>query len=63
MLPFDLVVARIHASLWAQLGARGVNVGAHDMLIGATAIAAGYNVATRDARSFPKIPGLSVLMW
>lgn len=63
VLPFDLVVARLHASLWAQLAARGVNVGAHDLLIGATAVAAGYRVATRDARSFPKIPGLTVVAW
>lgn len=63
VLPFDLVAARIHASLWAQLAARGVSVGAHDLLIGATAIAAGYRVATRDRRSFGKIPALEVLQW
>jgi predicted nucleic acid-binding protein len=36
--------------------------GAHDLLIGATAIAAGYRVATRDRRSFGRIPGLEVLI-
>ncbi len=63
VLPFDLLVARLHASLWAQLAARGLSVGAHDLLIGASAIAAGYRVATRDARSFSRIPGLSVVRW
>jgi predicted nucleic acid-binding protein len=29
-------------------------------MIGATAIAKGYAIATRDERSFPKIPGLKV---
>ena len=63
VLPFDLVVARIHAGLWAQLAAKGTMVGTHDLLIAATAIAAGYRVATRDGRSFPKIPGLSTASW
>jgi predicted nucleic acid-binding protein len=62
VLPFDLVTARIHASLWATVAAKGAGVGAHDLLIGATAIAAGYRVATRDRRSFGRIPGLEVLV-
>jgi tRNA(fMet)-specific endonuclease VapC len=61
VIPFDLVAARIHASLWASLAAKGVSVGAHDLLIGATAIAAGYRVVTRDRRSFGRIPQLKVL--
>jgi predicted nucleic acid-binding protein len=40
----------------------GASVGSHDLLIGATAIALGYRVATRDRRSFGKIPGLDVLV-
>ncbi len=63
VVPFDLVIARIHASLWAQLAAKGVSIGAHDLLIGASAIALGYDVATHDRRSFPKIPGLKVVQW
>lgn len=63
VLPFDLVTARIHATLWARLAAKGVNVGAHDLVIAATALAVGYDVATRDRRSFPKIPGVKVLAW
>ncbi len=62
ILPFDLIAARIHASLWAQLAAKGASVGAHDLLIAATAIAAGYRVATRDRRSFGRIPGLEVVL-
>jgi tRNA(fMet)-specific endonuclease VapC len=62
VFPFDLVTARIHASLWAALAAKGSSVGAHDLLIGATAIAAGYRVATRDRRSFGKITGLEVIV-
>ncbi len=62
VFPFDLATARIHASLWAGLAAKGASVGSHDLLIGATAIALGYRVATRDRRSFGKIPGLEVVV-
>jgi predicted nucleic acid-binding protein len=62
VFPFDLVTARIHASLWAGLAAKGASVGSHDLLVGATAIALGYRVATRDRRSFGKIPGLEVVV-
>jgi len=60
VIAFDLTVARVHASLWADLAKRGVAVGERDLLIGATAIAKNYTVATRDERSFSKIPGLNV---
>jgi tRNA(fMet)-specific endonuclease VapC len=60
VIAFDLTVARVHASLWAGLAGRGVAVGERDLMIGATAIANGYAVATRDERSYPRIPGLKV---
>ena len=64
VIPFDLVIARTHARISAELAAKGTVVGAHDLLIAATAIAIGYqDVATRDDRSFPRIPGISVLHW
>jgi tRNA(fMet)-specific endonuclease VapC len=63
ILPFDLTAARIHARLWAELAAEGITVGAHDLLIAATALANGGVVATRDERSFPRIPGVRVLRW
>ena len=63
VVPFDLVVARVHARLWADLAAKGVSVGTHDLLIAATALATGSTVATRDDRSFPRIPGLSFARW
>lgn len=60
VVPFDLTVARVHASLWADLAKRGAAIGERDLMIGATAIAKGYSIVTRDERSFPKIPGLKV---
>ena len=62
VFPFDFVTARIHASLWAGLASKGASVGSHDLLIAATAIALGYRVATRDQRSFGRIPGLEVVV-
>jgi tRNA(fMet)-specific endonuclease VapC len=60
VIAFDITVARIHASLWANLAKRGTVVGERDLMIGATAVATDYSIATRDERSFPKIPGLRV---
>jgi predicted nucleic acid-binding protein len=63
IVPFDLTIARAHALLSADLRTRGIAVGAHDLIIAATAVALGFAVATRDRRSFPKIAGLRVLYW
>lgn len=63
VVPFDTVAARVHASLWATLAARGEPIGAHDLRIAASALAVGFSVATRDERSFPRVPGLHVLTW
>jgi predicted nucleic acid-binding protein len=63
VIPFDLATARIHAGLWAELASKRVNVGAHDLLIAATALAMGYDVATSDQRSFPKIPEVKLRLW
>jgi len=63
VLPFDLVTARLHARVWAELAAKGVAVGERDLMIASTAMAGGHEVATRDTRSFPKIPGLRVVLW
>jgi predicted nucleic acid-binding protein len=63
VISFDLVAARIHARLAAELAVKGTLVGAHDLVIAATAMAKGHAVATRDERSFSRIPGLSLLRW
>jgi tRNA(fMet)-specific endonuclease VapC len=59
---FDLLAARAHARLWAQLAAAGAEVGAHDRLVAATAITAGWRVATANVRHFERIPGLDVVV-
>ena len=63
IVSFDLEIARLHARLSADLAAKGAQVGAHDLIIAATAMSLDYRVATRDKRSFPRIPGLDVVYW
>src|ERR1017187_1479951 len=63
VLSFDLLTARLHARIWAELASEGIVVGAHDLLIAATALVSGATLATRDTRSFPRIPGLKFVRW
>lgn len=63
VIPFDLIAARTHGRLWADLARAGSMVGERDLLIAATAIANGHDVLTCDARSFPRIPGLRAVVW
>lgn len=60
-LPFDLLCARSHARLWADLASEGKDIGPHDRLVAATAIAAGWRVATANVRHFDRVPGLELL--
>lgn len=62
VVAFDLRVARVHARISAGLAQAGANIGAHDALIAATAIAHGYSVVTTDSRSFPRVPGLEAIV-
>ena len=60
IVPFDTLVARVHALLWAQLTATGQMIGAHDLLIAATAVAYDYTVLTINVRDFQRVPGLKL---
>jgi tRNA(fMet)-specific endonuclease VapC len=60
VLSFDPLVARVHARLWAGLASSGTDVGAHDRIVAATAMSAGWRVGTTNMRHFGRIPGLDV---
>jgi tRNA(fMet)-specific endonuclease VapC len=60
--PFDLLAARAHTRLWAGLASSGIDVRAHDRLVAATAITAGWRVGTANIRHFERIPGLDVMV-
>src|SRR5439155_23055934 len=59
-IPFSLTTARIHASLWAQLASRRATLGAHDLIVAATAISLGWSLATLNRREFERMPGLEL---
>ena len=58
IFPFDVSAARIYARIWASLVQHGFTVGAHDLIIAATAISLDYTVITSNRRDFEKIEGL-----
>ena len=61
--PFGIDTARVYAQLWATLLRKGVQIGAHDLIIASTAIALGFSVATFDKRDFERIEGLELERW
>ena len=60
ILEFDDKSARFFGSLTAQLYRTGRPIADIDILIAATALAAGELVVTRDVEHFSRIPGLVV---
>lgn len=60
ILPFGLPEARRHSELWAELVRRGTMIGAHDLIIAATALAHGHSLATLNRREFSQVRGLQL---
>ena len=58
--PFEIATARICADIWANLLRRGIQIGAHDLMIGSTALTLGFSVATFNKRHFDIIEGLKI---
>ena len=54
VLPFDMPAARMHARIWAILAKRGEVIGAHDLIIAATAISLDYEVVTSNKKGIYK---------
>jgi len=61
ILPFDLEVAREHGRAWALLAERGEIIGAHDLIIAATALAHRVPLATLNERDFRRVDGLQLV--
>ena len=59
-LAFDATVARTHAQLLAALP-RNVTLGAHDLIIGATALAHGFALLTANVADFGRMHRLVVV--
>ena len=58
--PYDLQVARAHASLLAHVRRTGRPRGAHDLIIAATAVASDRMVVTTDVKGFESLPQVRV---
>ena len=61
VLSFDSEEARIHAELFATLSQQGQRIGAHDLIIAATAIVHNCSVLTENVREFARVPGLDTI--
>jgi tRNA(fMet)-specific endonuclease VapC len=61
IIPFGLDEAREHARIWAALAGKGTPIGAHDLLVAATALANGAAVATLNQKEFKRVPGVSLV--
>jgi len=60
-LSFASEEARVHAGLFAALTRKGQIIGAHDLIIAATAIVHDCAVLTGNTREFGRVPGLRVI--
>lgn len=63
VIPFEAKAARIAADIRADLEQQGRMIGPLDNLIGASAIAAGAILVTRNTSEFSRISGLIVENW
>jgi tRNA(fMet)-specific endonuclease VapC len=61
IVPYTEQTAYEHARLWAKLEAAGKMIGAYDLILAATALDRGSEVATFNRRHFDSVPGLKVI--
>jgi len=61
IIPYTEQTAYEHARIWAELEASGKMIGFYDLIVGATALERGSEVATFNKRHFGQISGLSVI--
>ena len=57
---FETSIVRIYAEVWSDLSKKGVQIGAHDLIVGSTALSLGFSVATYNMRHFERIEGLRI---
>lgn len=61
VIPYTEQTAYEHARIWAALEASGKMIGSYDLIVAATALERGDQVATFNKRHFAQIRGLSVI--
>ena len=63
LLPVEIVTARMHARLWADLAEEGCVIGAHDLWLAAACLTYDLRLATANVREFGRVPALEVEDW
>ena len=61
VLPYTEQTAYEHARIWGELEAAGNMIGAYDLIVAATAVERGSEVATFNIRHFHAVSGLKVI--
>jgi tRNA(fMet)-specific endonuclease VapC len=61
VIPYTEQTAYEHARLWADLQAAGKMIGAYDLIVAATALERGSQVATFNKRHFSRVKGLQII--
>lgn len=61
VLDFTVAVARVHAEIYAELSKKGEMIGAHDLIIAATARCHDLSLLTDNVQEFSRVAGLHVI--
>ena len=61
VLPYTELTAYEHARIWAELESSGQMIGFCDVIVAATALERGGDVATFNRRHFAQVKGLRVI--
>jgi len=61
ILDFTLGCARIHAEVCSTMAKSGQSIGAHDLIIAATARYHDFPILTDNVSEFSRVPGLQVI--
>lgn len=59
--PVSVAIAQVAGRIEGEQAARGVSIAVEDLIIGATALHLGFDVATLNVRDFQRIPGLTLI--
>lgn len=59
--PVSLAIAQLAGRIEGEQAAIGVSIAVEDLVIGATALYLGFDVATLNVKHFQAIPGLNVI--
>ncbi len=61
VIPYTELTAYEHARIWAELQSSGKMIGFYDLIVAATALERGSDVATFNRRHFAQVKGLTVI--